>query len=207
MFTLVAFLGILFGFGERAQHPLVWEDKLALCVNLVCDPVIIWITLMPPHEKTSTILIMGILAALADAWAIFRLLYQRQLKQGGCNDSQTHNLIRWAVWGALQMGIVMIHLIVNYMNAERSQVGVAPAHALLWCLLLFPLLCSVLVRWILLLRARTPWLALIWFCVGLILAESSYLLGLVLLPGHKNVLFMLSFLGILQFMPLFRRRS
>jgi hypothetical protein len=76
----------------------------------------------------------------------------------------------------------------------------------IWYAALAPLAISAIIRWLVLPRARSSQPALTLFIVGIAMAESACFMGLYVFPAHKHDLFLLSMLGIFQFIPYYARR-
>ena len=64
----------------------------------------------------------------------------------------------------------------------------------------------LIIRWVVLPRIGNAQAALALFMFGLAIAEATCFLGLFIFPAHKQELFALSVLGIVQFVPHFARR-
>lgn len=69
-----------------------------------------------------------------------------------------------------------------------------------------PVFFSMVVRWIVLPRINQAQMGLAAFVIGIAFAESTCFMGLFIFPAHRSDLFILSMLGIIQFMPYFAGR-
>jgi hypothetical protein len=100
----------------------------------------------------------------------------------------------------MQLGVCVFYFVLG--GAGTSAVSPAGAGASsLWLIALGPLLVSMLVRVLLIVLTPAAHLAFALFIFGISLAESVCFIGLFLAPEHKLELFILSALGILQFLP------
>mgnify|MGYP001009156238 CR=1 FL=1 len=116
------------------------------------------------------------------------------------NNAKPQLVVWWVLWLAFQIGVVVIFFFLGGLKAEPQPSGV---DSMLWLSGFVPLFLSVVVRVLLLPRASTAQSAFPLFIVGIALAEASCFLGLFIFPAHKLELFIGSFLGILQFVPVF----
>jgi hypothetical protein len=71
----------------------------------------------------------------------------------------------------------------------------------LWIIGVGQFFVSVVVRWLVLPQAKEAQRAFVWFILGMAFAEAVCFIGLFLAPAHKLELFILSALGIFQFLP------
>ncbi len=127
------------------------------------------------------------------------------------NEARMRLLKWWVLWIAFQTGIVMIYYFLS--KPIGAPIGEFPEELLpprpdspFWLAGVVPVAISCVIRWIVLPTIRNGDAALILFLVGLGMAEATCFLGLFLFPIHQQELFILSFLGIFQFMPFFARR-
>ncbi|MHA3771767.1 hypothetical protein ACXR0O_09555 [Verrucomicrobiota bacterium sgz303538] len=110
-------------------------------------------------------------------------------------------LVWWVLWFAFQSGIGIIY----YFLGRSMPNGVTP-NELPWLIGVVPVFISALIRWVVLPKFRTPDQALPWFVIGIAFAETSTFLGIFIFRSHQQDLFILSVLGIFQFIPIFARR-
>jgi hypothetical protein len=69
-----------------------------------------------------------------------------------------------------------------------------------------PFVISVLIRFLVMPRLKSIASALPVFIVGIAMAEMSCFLGLFIFPSHQRDLFILSAVGIFQFIPIYAQR-
>lgn len=103
------------------------------------------------------------------------------------------------------MGIVIIYTFLGGSD-KTGTTPIVEANSLLWLVGMVLFVISTVIRWGVLPKMNTAVQALPLFLVGLALAEATCLLGLFLFPAHRQELFGLSFVGILQFVPYFAGR-
>jgi hypothetical protein len=109
----------------------------------------------------------------------------------------------WIVWIALLPWVIVLQLIFP----RHPVPPVTKATDLMVQLAaVVPLFVSIVIRWLALPRASSLTAAFPLFFAGLVLAEACGVLGIVLGGPYRDALFVLSFLGLLQFAPLFARR-
>lgn len=111
-------------------------------------------------------------------------------------------LVWWVLWAAFQVGIVMIYYFIGQATTQSQTNTESSA----WLAGLVPFLLSAIIRWVVLPRIGTAQPAFVLAIVGIALAEVCCFLGLFIFPAHKLELFVISFFGILQFMPLYAHR-
>src|SRR4051794_21341484 len=110
---------------------------------------------------------------------------------------QQQRLVWWILWAAFQIGIVVIY---NFLGrAHRS----SPEELKPWQLGLVPALISGAIRWSLLPALKDAPKALPFFIVGIAMAEMSCFLGIFIFPSHQIQLFIASFVGIFQLIPIY----
>ena len=97
-------------------------------------------------------------------------------------------------------------MVYKTLSAGTPQQTVAPDGSLVWCAAFVPLGISILIRWFALPGIRVAQTALVLFCIGIALAESTCFMGIFIFPAHKQELFVGSVLGIIQFLPYYARR-
>jgi hypothetical protein len=110
----------------------------------------------------------------------------------------------WVLWAAFQAGIVMVYHTLSSATPQPPQTGLGGSSA--WFAAIVPLAISAMIRWLVLPGVRIAQTALVLFIVGIAMAESTSFLGLFIFPAHSQDLFVLSVLGIFQFVPFFARR-
>lgn len=113
-------------------------------------------------------------------------------------------IIWWVLWLAILQGMILIYFILGR-SAPSPQIHASP-EVMRWALLLGPLLISTFLRWGLLPRARNAGAALPLFIMGLALAESICMFGVLMFPQHKQEFFVTSLIGIFQYLPYFAGR-
>ncbi len=118
------------------------------------------------------------------------------------NEPKQQLAVWWILWATFLGTIVaMDHFIGGVGRASPPEDG-----SLIWLAAGVPVLVSARVRWVVLPRMASAQAALPFFIVGIALAEATCSLGLFIFQAHREDLFYLSFLGILQFVPFFARR-
>ena len=119
------------------------------------------------------------------------------------NGANQRLVVWWVLWAAFQSGVFVVY---HCLGGTGAGLRPASADSLLWVVGLGPVGVSTLIRWLLLARAANAQVAFPLFVLGIALAEASCFLGLFLFPAHRQELFLLSALGIFQFVPVFARR-
>lgn len=120
------------------------------------------------------------------------------------NDQKTPPwVVWWVLWAAMQAGVFVFYYVLG---GSVGPAGAQAADSPLWRAACVPFGVSVVIRWLLLPRVRSAAAALPLFVVGVGLAEACCFLGLFIFPQHKQDLFLVSVLGIAQFVPVFARR-
>lgn len=118
------------------------------------------------------------------------------------NDTAKSRLmVFWILWFAFQSGIFVIYYFLGGSAPARASGGSS-----LWLLGAIPFALSFIVRWLVLTRINTAWVALPIFIIGIALSEASCFLGLFIFPAHKMELFLMSAFGIFQYLPWFAGR-
>lgn len=112
-------------------------------------------------------------------------------------------LVLWILWAAFLVGICVIFFVLGKGKAPTSQGFADPIG---WVFAAGPLAVSAIVRWILLPKAKVLQQVLVFMILGIAMSEAVNMFGIFLVPQHKTEFFALSFLGILQFMPVYARR-
>ena len=115
------------------------------------------------------------------------------------NTPKPQLMIWWFLWISFLVGICVIY------NALGKQAGSRP-DPFPWQWFALPVFFSMVVRWIVLPRINQAQMALVAFVLGIAFAESACFMGLFIVPSHRADLFLLSALGIFQFMPYFAGR-
>jgi hypothetical protein len=119
------------------------------------------------------------------------------------NETKRPVLVWWLLWAAFQAGIFLIyHEFGNLIGQPEAPDREPP----IWMAALAPVLVAAILRWLVLPWVRNAWIALALFIAGIFSAEVTCFLGLFIFPAHQQGLFMLSALGIFQFIPFFARR-
>ncbi len=109
----------------------------------------------------------------------------------------------WITWAAILAGLPMFYVFLPPASGLASGGGL---NQNLWPLALIPFVLGTVVRWVILPRMTSAQAAMPVFVVGLALSEICCFLGTFLFPAARNELFAGSFVGVLQFMPLFAAR-
>ncbi len=119
------------------------------------------------------------------------------------NEAKQPLAIWWVSWAAFLGGVFAIyHFLDNAAAQPQAPSGDSP----IWLAGLAPFVVSTIIRWLVLPRARSVQAAFPLFILGIASAEAMCFLGLFIFPAHKQGLFVLSVLGMLQFVPYFARR-
>jgi len=111
--------------------------------------------------------------------------------------------IFWILWASFQIGIFMMY---TYLHVPANSPRMHPAESLPWSIGLVPFSLSVLIRWVVLPRAKAAQQALVFMILGIAFAEAAVFFGIFLFPSHQQGLFLLGALGIFQFIPFFASR-
>jgi hypothetical protein len=109
----------------------------------------------------------------------------------------------WLIWAAFQIGIFIIYFFLGRTDVKPQSFA---THFSAWLAGFAPVALSVIVRWLILPRTNNAQIGFSLFIIGIALAEMTCFLGLFVFPTQKQELFILSALGIFQFIPLFARR-
>lgn len=110
-------------------------------------------------------------------------------------------LVWWVLWAAFQSGVFMFDFFL--VNRDSTP---APDTSPIWMAAALPFVMSVVIRWGVLPRFNNAQQALPVFIVGIACAEMTCFLGIFIFPAHQRELFILSVLGIAQYIPIFARR-
>ena len=112
-------------------------------------------------------------------------------------------LIWWIIWAAVLAGLIAIYFLLG----RDSQIPDGKEnHSLVGLVGFVPVFVSIVIRWLVLPRARGLSRALPMFIVGLALAEAGGLLGVFMGGAYRDDLFLLGVFGVFQYMPIFARR-
>lgn len=114
-------------------------------------------------------------------------------------------IVWWILWLTFQTGIGFFYYFLGGVGGRAPAAG-ADGDSSLWLIALGPLFLSVVMRWVFVERTVQAQRALAFFILGIAMAESVCFIGLFLAPAHKLELFILSALGIAQFIPVFASR-
>ncbi len=116
-------------------------------------------------------------------------------------STAARSMLWWILWVGVAGGLVAI----VYAMRQVPETSPAVRRAGLDVVALVDLLVSCLARWWVLPRVRRVQSAFVLFVVGLAMADACALIG-VFGGVHRNELFVLGALGVLQWLPLFARR-
>ncbi len=116
------------------------------------------------------------------------------------NSKQQQILVWWVLWGAFLIGVCVIYVVLGKGAGKGSDASFP------WVLAVAPLLASVVIRWGVLPKLRTADAVLPAMIAGMALAEATTVLGLFLFPSVRLQLFIVSFFGIFQFIPIYAGR-
>ncbi len=109
----------------------------------------------------------------------------------------------WVLWAVFQTSPFYYHTYLCLPHANQtSTVADSPA----WIAGLIPLLFSILIRWLILPRVKIPQAALATAIIGIAFAESTSFMGIYIYSSREHLFFILSLLGILQFIPFYAAR-
>jgi len=124
------------------------------------------------------------------------------------SQSPPKPVIFWIIWAVILSGLPMIYLFLGQTGTSVASSSTQNTGSLPLGLIaaLPPLFCSIIVRWAVLPRMGQASKALVVFVMGLALAESCGIVGIILGGEHKNLLFLAGFLAVLQYIPLFASR-
>ena len=113
-------------------------------------------------------------------------------------------IVWWIVWFAILNSLMLLYFLLK----RNITPGTSPMLPVSWLdfIGLAPLSISCVLRWLVIPRVTQRETGFIVFIVGIALAESCGILGLVIFNIYSKELVTLSLLGILQWAPLFARR-
>jgi len=120
------------------------------------------------------------------------------------NESKQPLIVFWALWASFQTGIFMIYHFIGSAASNRHPSVVADSG--LWLTAVVPFAISTMIRWLVLPKVKNIQVALAVFVFGIAFAETTCFMGLFIFPTHKLELFLLSAVGIFQFIPFFAGR-
>ena len=106
----------------------------------------------------------------------------------------------WVLWAAFMAGVPQFYIFLGRGSSTTNAQGVPEFIGVI------PFFLSAIIRWAVLPRITKPLLAFQLFIIGIAFAEATCFFGLFLIPQQKQACFVLSLIGILQFMPYFARR-
>jgi hypothetical protein len=119
------------------------------------------------------------------------------------NQTKQQLTIWWVSWTAFLCGVFAIY---HFLDTTTAQPQAPSADSPIWLAGVAPMVVSTIIRWLILPRMRSPQAALQLFLFGIGLAEATCFFGLFIFPAHKQGLFVLSVVGIFQFVPYFAGR-
>lgn len=107
----------------------------------------------------------------------------------------------WIIWLALQVGIFVIYFVLEK-SARENKGPESP----IWLAGFLPLIGSAIVRCVVLPRISVIQTAFPFFVIGIAMAEATTFFGMFLFPEQKQLFFLLSVVGMFQFIPTFAKR-
>jgi hypothetical protein len=119
------------------------------------------------------------------------------------DSSKQQLVVWWALWAAFQSGIFMFY---HFLGRPPAEIERSSGFSSWWMAGITPVAISSIIRWLVLPRITRAQAALPVFVAGIAFAEAACFLGLFIFPAHQKELFILSALGIFQFIPYFARR-
>jgi F0F1-type ATP synthase membrane subunit c/vacuolar-type H+-ATPase subunit K len=123
-------------------------------------------------------------------------------KEINVQREKAYLLIWWIIWAAILAGLALLYALLGRGPVPPSP----PADVLVNLAGMVPLFVSIVIRWLVLPRYTDERRALVVFIVGLALAETCGILGLVLGHQYRDDLFVLGVLGVAQYVPLFVKK-
>lgn len=109
----------------------------------------------------------------------------------------------WLVWAGTLGVLGVVYLAVTRGPVRAPELP--PEQSLTGLAGVVPLFISILIRWLVLPRYRSPGRAFVLFVAGVALAEACGLLGIFLGGPYRQDLFVLGLMGIAQFVPFFAK--
>jgi hypothetical protein len=124
------------------------------------------------------------------------------------NSPPAQAILFWIVWFAILSGLVVMQVFLGGGVPTGRNAPDAPMPVIVW-VCVAEVMAAALIRWLVLPRFAELPRKFVWMVVGLALAEGAGILGMFLLPRDQPetrlVIFLLSFFGVLQFVPLYAR--
>lgn len=117
-------------------------------------------------------------------------------------QDKTQLTVWWVLWATFQVGVFVIYFVLQ--SGPSRAVSPSPDSGA-WIAAGMPVLMSIAVRWNILPRFKTSQSALPFMIIGIAMAESTTFMGLFIFRAHQLDLFILSVLGIFQFVPFYAR--
>jgi hypothetical protein len=120
-------------------------------------------------------------------------------------DPQARTQLRawWILWVSALPAIIIFQAVIPHKEVDPA---LKLGDVLLQLVGVVPLFLSIVIRWLALPRFTSLTPALPLFIVGLALAEACGFLGIFLGGPYRDALFLLSALGLVQFVPVFAKR-
>ncbi|MCE9608791.1 MAG: hypothetical protein K8R23_01050 [Chthoniobacter sp.] len=106
-------------------------------------------------------------------------------------------LVMWVLWAAFLIGVCVQY---HFLHAKNPPAADASA---LWLVGAVPVVASVIIRWNVLPRLKSPTQTLPLMIVGIALAEGSAFIGMFVFPAHQWELFIAALVGIAQHAPVY----
>ena len=116
---------------------------------------------------------------------------------------RAQKLVWWVLWAAFQTAVFFYYFFLARPVAGDRH---AQDSSLVWLAGAVPFFASGIVRWMVLPVIKNAQTALPAFIIGIAFAEATCFLGIFVFAGHTLPLFILSVLGIFQFIPLYVSR-
>ncbi len=123
----------------------------------------------------------------------------------GYDDRQIRGrlVVWWTIWAALLVWVGVLYLVFAY---NRPLPRLSQENPLQGLIGVVPVFISIIIRWLMVPRSTEPGRALVLFIVGLAMAEACGILGIFLGGPYRDSLFVLSVLGIVQYMPFYAKK-
>ncbi len=113
-------------------------------------------------------------------------------------------VIMWVLWASFTVGIFFFYTFLGQ-NSAPAPIGTETRTP--WLIAGTMIFISSALRWIVLPRMHDAQKLLVTMIAGIALAESVTFLGLFVFPAYRLDFFVLSALGIFQFIPTYARRQ
>jgi hypothetical protein len=123
----------------------------------------------------------------------------QQLPQRMNQNPSAKPIVWWVLWVSFMAGVFAMYYILGSKPREVES-GVSGS---VWLIGVLPAVVATGLRWAALPRMPAASAALPLFVGGIALCEASLFLGLFIFPEHKQTLFIVSLVGMLQFAPYF----